>query len=241
MSYSFRKDDPIGNALWDYYLGNKSASILTWSDVEGWDRLDAKKLFRSWEEMPDLEKKALELCEGKVLDIGAGAGVHAEQLISKGHEVLALDHSFGAVELMKQRSINATQTDLFYWENELKYDTLLMLMNGIGICGDLAGLNWFLEKAKSWVNAKGRILFDSADLIYLFADEGSAYMNLEKNYYGETKYRMKYKHSVTDEFGWLFIDPERMRQMANEKGWDFTLIEQTNDFAYLGSLQLSQF
>jgi len=35
--------------------------------------------------MPQIEKIALDLCQGEILDIGAGSGSHSLELMKKGH------------------------------------------------------------------------------------------------------------------------------------------------------------
>ena len=105
--------------------------------------------FRSPEAMPDLEVMAIDLCKGKTLDIGAGAGSHALLLQDKGVDVTAIDISEGAVEVMKERGVNkASVQDVFEMKHE-KFDTLLLLMNGIGLVQTIDGLKRFLQQSKA--------------------------------------------------------------------------------------------
>lgn len=98
-------------------------------------------LFRSEQEMPQLEKRALELVRGKVLDIGAGAGCHALALKEKGFEVKAIDVSPLSCEVMKARGIEDVECiNLFDPQLQGKFDTILLLMNGTGIAGKLCAL-----------------------------------------------------------------------------------------------------
>jgi SAM-dependent methyltransferase len=230
-------NDPLGVCLLDYENGVEDAQILTWSDVEGWDYLPASRLFRGWRQMPEVEQIALSHCKGKVLDVGAGAGSHALWLDENGHETLAIDVSRGAVEVMKRRGVNAKFADFFKLANEEKYDTLLLMMNGIGMCGDMPGFYRFLDKAESLLGAEGQILFDSADIIYLFTEEADGqYVDLSRNYYGEVNYRMKYKNHTTEEFGWLFIDFDTLRMWCTQRGWQVEMLYEGNNYEYLAQL-----
>jgi len=75
--------------------------------------------------MPDIEQKALQLCRGKVLDVGAAAGCHSIVLKKSGLSIVPVDVSEKAVEVMKARGLpEAKQADYFEMKNE-KYDTLL--------------------------------------------------------------------------------------------------------------------
>lgn len=225
------KNDPIGACLKDYLAGDEAARILTWSDLEGWDYLPASKLFRGYADMPEIEQKALYHCKGKVLDIGAGAGSHTQWLVQNGLDTLAIDVSAGAVEVMNQRGIDALQADVFQIE-ETGYDTLLMMMNGIGLCGDKKGFFKFMEKAENLLEDKGQLLFDSADIIYMFEEEG-AVVDLKKEYYGEVIYRMKYQEHTTSPFGWLFLDFDTLRNWCTQIGWSVKRLYEGDNYEYL--------
>ena len=127
--------------------------------------------------MSNIEKKALSLCSNKILDIGAGAGSHSLYLPNSKTDVTSIDISKGAVEVMKTRGIrNVFLSD--YFDYSEKHDTLLLLMNGIGIVGTLDKLPMFFEKAKEILNPNGKIILDSSDIIYLFEDEESSPLDL---------------------------------------------------------------
>lgn len=69
--------DPMGAAILDYQTSGKAGKLRVLSSMFEEDEMPVKHLFRSFEEMPKLEQKALMLAKGKVLDVGAGAGCHA--------------------------------------------------------------------------------------------------------------------------------------------------------------------
>ena len=81
--------DIIGKALLDYQSGNYSENIITYSSVAGRDEMAIPLLFRTYDEMPEIEKRAMELCRGSILDVGCGSGSHALFLQNKGETRLA--------------------------------------------------------------------------------------------------------------------------------------------------------
>ncbi|MAA57698.1 MAG: SAM-dependent methyltransferase, partial [Cryomorphaceae bacterium] len=91
MVQDFSKNDPFGNAIIDFEKNRTPKIIRVSSDLCDDDELPIEYLFRTFDGMPAVEKKALELCEGNILDAGAGAGAHLKILREKGFSIFALD------------------------------------------------------------------------------------------------------------------------------------------------------
>jgi SAM-dependent methyltransferase len=228
-------DDVIGAALLDYFNKNYSADIVVKSSISEDDIISIPYLFRSEKELPKLEKKALHLCQGKVLDVGAGSGCHSIILKDKGIDVTAIDTSKGAVEVMQANGLDAQNID-FYNVKE-KYDTLLFLMNGVGIAGSLSNLKNFLINAKSLLNEGGQLLLDSSDISYMFIEEdGSKWVDLNNSYYGEVVYQMEYNDLITEKFDWLFVDFSTLKSIAVELDFKVELIFEDDNRQYLAQL-----
>ena len=232
-------NDPVGAAIQEFMAGSREARIVVESNLTEDDEIEVAYLFRTPEEMPELELLALEQCRGLVLDIGAGAGCHSLALQQRGADVTALDLSAGAVQAMRQQGIKqVTQQDIFKLSGQ-RYDTLLLLMNGIGIAGDLQGLEHFLEHTKTLLNPGGQILLESSDILYMFEDEdGSVLLDLNAGYYGEVVYNMRYKEHQTGEFKWLFIDPAILEDHATAHGYTFEQLYEGEYGKYLARLAL---
>ncbi|MDN5290453.1 MAG: hypothetical protein PWQ06_692 [Anaerophaga sp.] len=232
--------DIIGTACRDYYHHpDDNLKIEVWSNIAETDQIPVNYLFRSFAQMPFLEQTALKHCRGKVLDIGAGAGSHALWLQQQGLEVTALEISAGACDVMQKRGVkNVRQMNFFSLTGETKYDTLLMLMNGIGIVGTTHRLQDFFTLARKLLNPGGRILVDSSDLRYLFLeDDGTILINLNNKYYGEVEYRMSYKGRKGRRFPWLFIDDQLLAYHAEKNGFRFERIVEGNHYDYLAKMR----
>jgi 2-polyprenyl-3-methyl-5-hydroxy-6-metoxy-1,4-benzoquinol methylase len=213
------KGDPIGKAILDFSKTRKPADIIVHSDLCDDDIIPLEVLFRSYEEMPDLEKTALSLCKGSILDVGAGAGVHASWLESKGYDVVVLESSPGAATFLKEQNFDTIEC--FFEEINIgkKFDTILMLMNGIGIAKKLSNLEAFLKKVQSIVNPGGQLIFDSSDVRYLYEDEdGSLLIDLNAEYYGNFKFQMEFKKEIGEWFEWLYVDYDTVHGVAKKIG-----------------------
>lgn len=211
-------NDPIGQAILDFSKTKKSKDIIVSSDLCDDDVIPSAYLFRSHEEMPELEKIALNHCHGKVLDVGAGAGCHSKILKEKGIDVIALEPSIGAVSYLNTIGIPVIN-ETIQEHKGATYDTLLVLMNGVGLAGNLNNLESFLIHLKSLLNPTGSIICDSTDIQYLYQeDDGSMWMDLTAEYYGDFKFQMKYGDQQTEWFEWLYVDFERLRDVASKVG-----------------------
>jgi SAM-dependent methyltransferase len=207
--------DPMGRIILDYSKDKKDRFITVESDICDDDFIDASYLFRSYAEMPRIEQIALEHCKGDILDIGAGAGIHAKYLHDKGFNVKAIDTSPGAVEYMQSQGLNSEIQDFF--DVTEQYDTLLMMMNGIGIAGSLKNLERTLLQAKKMMRENGQLLFDSTDIKYLYMDDdGGMWIDLNTEYYGNFNFKMHYEDQSTDWFKWLYIDFDTLQESANK-------------------------
>lgn len=227
--------DPMGHAVSDYYSHRSSDKLIVKSDTAEPDEIPVSYLFRSPAEMPDVEIAALEACRGTVLDIGAGAGAHSLALKGMGFRVTSIDISRLSVDVMKSRGVDDAQCINFYNQDfNKKYDTLLFLMNGVGIAGTLAGLDGFLSCCIVHLKTGGQILLDSSDIGCLFdSDE-----DFSGQYYGEVLYQMIYKDIYSELFRWLFVDFDTLERACFEKGLSCTMLMEGENNSYLARLSL---
>ena len=78
--------DPMGAAIIDYLAHGKASKLRVFSSMFDEDEIPVNQLFRTFQEMPSLEQKALQLSTGKILDVGAGSGCHTLALQEMGKE-----------------------------------------------------------------------------------------------------------------------------------------------------------
>lgn len=231
--------DIFGDALLDYQAGNYTEDIITFSSFNEEEAMELPYLFRDFKEMPILERKALQHCTGKVLDIGCGAGSHSLYLQQKGLEVTALDHSKGAIETCRSRGIeNYINTDIYSLRDK-KFDTLLLMMNGIGLAGKLNELDRFFKHLKSLLTTNGQIILDSSDIIYMFDvdKDGGRWIPAETDYYGEVTYTLSYKGQKSEPFSWLYLDKNTLLRVAKANQLDCEIVSLGSHFDYLALIK----
>ena len=229
--------DLMGRAIWDYYYQENSEDLQTETSISELDDLPVSYLFRDYQEMNALEKKALDLSFGKVLDVGSGAGSHSLYLQNERKlEVTALDISPKSIEVCKARGVkNAICEDLLQF-SEKDFDTILLLMNGTGIFQSLEHIDQYLQKLKSLVAENGQILIDSTDILYMYdQDEDGGVLVPATGYYGELDYYLHYKGESELPMKWLYLDFDTLENAAIANGFKIQKIEQLED-SYLAKL-----
>lgn len=232
--------DPLGQAIYNYFFQNDNTPVKVQSTVVEDEDLPPDYFFRKFNDMPRLERIAMKHCNGKILDIGAGAGCHSVYLKKSGKDVTALEISLLCCEVIQKRGIEKVICKDILSFSDQQFDTILLLMNGVGIAKNLDGLKTLLEHLKKLLQTGGKILVDSSDLIYLYQEEdGSVLFDINSaKYYGEIDYQIKYKNIVGETFSWLFADNVILFEIAEQAGYKSKIIEYGPHYDYLAELTL---
>ena len=230
----------MGSAIYDYHKSGKASVLVVHSSMFEDDEIPVETLFRSFDEMPLLEKLALKAASGRILDVGAGSGCHSLALAHMGKEVVAIDISPLSVEVMKERGVDARTINLYDEDFKEKFDTVLMLMNGTGIIGNFDNMPAFFSRMRQILNPGGSIIIDSSDLRYLFEEEdGSLMIDLADDYYGLLDYQMEYDGVLGEPFDWLYVDFNTLAYYAEENGFNIELLAEGEHYDYLARLTVA--
>lgn len=233
--------DLFGKAILDFQTNNSPEDLITETTISEEDEMSVAYLFRSYNEMPQMEQKALQLAKGRILDVGCGAGSHSLTLQNdRNLDVTSIDISANAIQACMLRGLKKAKVqDVMTLENE-KFDTILLLMNGAGMCGKLKNIPNFLLKLKSLLNPRGQILLDSSDIIYMFDDDedGGKWIPSNNEYYGEIVFNISYKGEKEKPFDWMFIDYNTLQNAAFANGLQCELIMEGEHYDYLAKLSI---
>ena len=225
--------DLYGKGLLRYFEGQKRLKFILHNNIGGVEKLPVSVYFKS--KLDQLESKAIDLCVGEVLDVGAGTGRHSEVLTQKGLKVKSIDTCQEAVFIMKSKGLDAELLDVFSLSEEKKYDTLFLMMNGIGLAGTLKNIPQLLNKLKALLKPDGQIVFDSSDIAHLF---GEAPIPLDR-YYGEVKFRFDLKKEKGEWLDWVYVDPVQMNFLAEKAGFRMQILYTDQLDQYLAKLTLA--
>lgn len=221
---SLSPKSPYATALWDYELGvySDDTPLLLEDTLGNHDVMPVSVFFRT--QLSDLDTVAINRCRGRVLDIGAGAGCMSLILQREKFKVTALDNNRHIYDLLTRRGVydgvchDIYDTPLAEKFTARTFDTLLVLMNGVGLAGTMDNLANFLKTLKRYLAPKGQILLDSTDIAYAYEGMDTP-MGYKGGYYGEIQYRYHYKGTVGHWFPWLYIDFATLNAVATLCGF----------------------
>ena len=230
--------DPMGAAIAEYHRTGRASTLRVFSSQFDEDEIPVDQLFRTYKEMPPIEQKALTLAQGRILDVGAGSGCHALALQEMGKEVTAIDISELSVEVMAERGVKDSRAvDLYDERMAEKFDTILLLMNGSGIIGNIEGMERFFLRMKQLLASGGCIYMDSSDFKYLFEEEDGSYViDIAGDYYGLVDFQMQYRQVKGESFDWLYIDFDTLSYYAKQYGFSAQIVCEGEHYDYLAKL-----
>jgi SAM-dependent methyltransferase len=233
---------PLGQALLDFHRGRANDQIIVHTDLWNDEPTPVESFYRpDRHRLPELERIALKLCRGRTLDLGAGAGRHALELQRLGLAVTAVDISPEAVEVMRDRGVvDARCGDLECVRDE-SFETIVLLMHGIGLVGTLEGLATFLSRVGNHLSHDdGQVIFDSADLGLVMPEQFEDGLEDWRGgglYPGEVEYRLSYGKLEGESYRWLFVDPVTLADKADAAGFRAEVVARGERGSYLARLR----
>lgn len=219
--------EPHARALRDYFEGAADATIVLHSSLGEHEEIPIAVFFRGPDDLFSFDRAALRLCRGRVLDVGAGTGVHSLYLQERGFEVCAIDVLADAVEIMRRRGVHDARLCGIEQLDAGRFDTILMMMNGTGILGTLEGLDRFLRHVPRLMTRRGQILVDSGPArVVGDSEEPAVEVNLEEggSYPGEAWITLEYRGERGPPFRELYVDAGTLAEHAEAHAFDCEIV-----------------
>lgn len=217
--------DAFGAALLDAQAGDEVMTIAERSD--GYVGIESTEMyFAPPEEWPDFDRTALGILEGRVLDIGAGAGRLSLALQDRGHSAVALDTSPGAVEVCRARGLENTflgPIEALAEKDDIEpFDFAGLLGHNLGLLGSRKQSQAVFATLRRLLHPNGRIVGTCMDpyatdrpihLRYHEANRRAGRLG------GRIVLRVRYETMTTDWFDYLFTTPTELDELARTAGW----------------------
>ena len=218
--------DAYGYEIYDYYLGDKDIVEIVERE-DGFIEVSAGPsfYFKTFENWPEPEQKAISFVRGRVMDVGCGAGRISLYLQEKGHDVLGIDISPKAIEvcqlggLKNTEVISITQVSAKLGE----FDTIMMMGNNFGLFANPRRAKWLLRKFHKITSVNGRIIATSNDIYATEEPEHLAYHQFNRDrgrWSGQVRIRIRHKKMKTPWFDYLMVSRDEMKLLLEDTGWE---------------------
>lgn len=168
-------------------------------------RQSSEDYFAAPDDLDELEAIALQSAKAPVLDVGAGCGRLTLLLQATDIAVTALDVSPDMVALMRSRGVqHVIQGDALTIDTG-HYATILMLMETVGLAGDVDRLGLLLHNLSRRLTPTGQIVCDACPLI-------------ETGATASVQLQIRYGVHVGPIFDWLYVDMQTFAEVAAQHG-----------------------
>lgn len=233
---------PFAEALLAHHAGDGGGELRLRSSLGEDEALPVEFFFRDEDRMLDFERYALDLCRGRTLDLGAGAGPHTLALQARGRPVVAVEGSAPLARLLGERgAASVVRADFRYWSRP-GFDTVLMLMNGLGPLGTLSGLDRFLAHAPRFLAPGGQLFVDGAEATPREAGArsetapGRASWPPAGAYAGQAWIELAYRGRIGQPYRELYVDHDTLARRAAAAGWRCEVAFEASGGIYLARL-----
>jgi len=186
--------------------------------------LPASRFFAPYPDWPPEERDAMRFVDGRVLDIGCGAGRHLLYLQHRGHDVLGIDVSPGALEVCRRRG--AGKVELLSVKQLGPrlgtFDAVLMMCGNFGLFGTERRARRLLRRLAGMTSPKARIVADVVDPTGTGDPDALAYQqrNRERGLPpGYVRLRLRYRGCATPWFELLNLSPGELSALLDGTGW----------------------
>jgi SAM-dependent methyltransferase len=227
------EEDAFGHEMYDFYQGKEVWEIIERDDGYIDVSLGAQRYFSEFEDWYDNEKEAMYYVEGKVLDIGCGAGRHSLYLQKNDFDVLGIDNSPLAIKVCKLRGLKKAKIlSLHEIEPDLgKFDTILMLGNNFALTGNPQNARRTLKTFLEITSDNGRIIAEFLDPYSTDNEDHLEYHKLNRQrgrMGGQGIIRVRYKKYISPWFDFLLLSREELKELLTNTGWKIEELVEKN-------------
>ncbi|PSP39621.1 hypothetical protein BRC71_01465 [Halobacteriales archaeon QH_7_65_31] len=237
-----REQDAFGRLLRDHAEGDAGSEILERDDGLVTVAPRPELYFAEREQWSPREQTAIERADGRVLDVGCGAGRVGHALDA---ETVGIDVSPGAVAVARERGVDARELDVADATRlDGTFDTVVMFGNGFGLVGTR-------ERAPRVLDALAQVTTDDARVLADTRDPHATDDPVHRDYHdlnrrrgrlpGALRVRSRYETTHTPWFDLLTVSPTEMRELLAPSTWELReVIERNERGNYVAELRKSR-
>jgi SAM-dependent methyltransferase len=234
--------DAYGQMMLDYLRDGSGYEVVEHDD--GFVGLGAgpRLYFAGHDAWRQTERDAMDYVRGRVLDVGCGAGRFMLWLRDRGHEVVGVDISPGAIEVCRARGLTDVHVmSVGQVSRRLgSFDTVLLLGGNMALLGPWDRARRNLARLRRVASLGARLLGANRDLT-TSADprirERLGHNRARNRFSGEHRSRIRYRTFATPFFTSARMTVSELRELAVGTGWSVTDAVDRDEGIYVAVLQ----
>ncbi|KKK41788.1 hypothetical protein LCGC14_0809870 [marine sediment metagenome] len=205
----------FGKAIYEYSIDRTLKLRCVKKDNTIFD-LDLSYYFRDYEEFSDLEKKAISLADGEILDVGCATGYYIPALKKNGI-VDAIDISEEAIGIANVNRIEECHVaDIYHYKPSKKYDTITLFENNIGLGGTFSRTKKLIKILATLLKKNGKIIATVRHADY------------RRKYYS-SKYTPYWKGVFGKPFRWFYFNISYLPKFCDKYHLILDIIDKVTD------------
>lgn len=246
--------DAYGHEIYDCFRGKCGCEVVECEYGYLCESRSPEEYLSGYEDWPMHQKKAMSYVQGRVLDIGCGAGRHALYLQEEGFDAFGIDTSPLAVEVCKLRGLKKVETMSideidsdtgFDTGSELgsepgRFGTILMMGNNFGLFGSFERAKQLLEKFYQITESNAKIIAESTDPYNSTDPSYMQYLKFNKKrgrMPGQLRIRIRYGSYMTPWFDYLLVSKAEMKKILKGSGWKIKKFIDSDDSMYIAIIE----
>ncbi|MFX0029517.1 MAG: class I SAM-dependent methyltransferase [Candidatus Hermodarchaeota archaeon] len=209
-------NDIFGTAISEFSKDNSIKLELIKKDKTKFS-IDLGYYFRGYNELSKLEKRAISLARGDILDVGCATGYYIPRLILQG-KVDAIDISEQLINLANANGIEECRVaDIFKYSPRKKYDTITLFENNIGLAGTYS-------KTSKMFTILTTLLKNNGQIIAIIR-----HTDYRRKYYS-SKYKISWKGKIYRKgFRWLYFNIGYLQKFCNSFNLKLKIVDEEED------------
>ena len=233
--------DAYGQMMLDYLRDGSGYEVVEHDDGFVGIGAGPKLYFAEFDAWRQTERDAMDRVRGRVLDVGCGAGRFIKWLHARGHDVVGVDISPGAIEACRLQGLADTHVmSVGRVSKRLgSFDTVLLLGGNMALLGPSDQARRNLRRLRSVASTGARLLGANRDLTT--SADPHVRERIETNhardrFSGEHRSRIRYRTFATPYFTSARMSVAELTDLVEGTGWQVAEVLDRSEGIYIAVL-----
>jgi SAM-dependent methyltransferase len=234
--------DAYGQMMIDYLRDRSGYEVVEHDDGFVGIGAGPALYFADYEAWRQTERDAMEFVRGRVLDIGCGAGRFMRWLHVRGHDVVGVDISPGAIEACRSQGLEHVHVmSVGRVSRKLgAFDTVLLLGGNLALLGSREPARRNLIRLRSVVAPGARLLGANRDLTRStdpHVQDRVDHNRATRRFSGEHRSRIRYRNFATPYFTSARMSVAELTELTEGTGWSVREVLDRGEGIYIAVVE----